>query len=511
MTGLDLGTTLLFTGIYNVITGLSFDIPMPVQPMKTIAAVALAEPGALTIPQIMAAGIFVSSCVLVLGATGLMGLVTRLIPTAVIRGMQLGLGLQLALRGWRQVWYTNGKEPPIRQAWTPEGLVLGLAAIIFIFLTIYPRKKQHQQHQQQQGASNTNVATTSEPAAPLAEGSDGDASFNDKNGEGKQEEQGEISVTVLNVENQNNSSILLPLTTSTLLQQKDRRISFWRKALQPLWRLGDAASAAISPPSNSNDSSSAPPPVICCSIASISTPLIPAALILLVLGVLLTIAFSPDVLSSFSLGPSTPEIIVPSASDWKTGILRAGIPQLPLTAFNSVLSVCQLAEQLFPSRPIRPSTVAASVGAMNLFGCWFGAMPSCHGAGGLAAQVRFGARWGTAPVFLGLVKIGLSLLLGSSLFSLLQQFPTPLLGAMLVFAGIELAAVAKGQTGEERGVAVMLFTAAVVLGMSNVAVGAVSGLIAAYLLAARDFVVDYVYVLKNKWGSRRKGSAEAVV
>jgi hypothetical protein len=63
--------------MYNVITGFGFDIPMPVQPMKTIAAVALAEPGALTIPQIMATGIFVSSCILSLGITGLMGLVTK--------------------------------------------------------------------------------------------------------------------------------------------------------------------------------------------------------------------------------------------------------------------------------------------------------------------------------------------------------------------------------------------------------------------------------------------------
>jgi hypothetical protein len=43
--GLDLGTTLLFTGIYNIASGLGFRIPMCVQPMKTIAAVALAAPG----------------------------------------------------------------------------------------------------------------------------------------------------------------------------------------------------------------------------------------------------------------------------------------------------------------------------------------------------------------------------------------------------------------------------------------------------------------------------------
>lgn len=44
---------------------------------------------------------------------------------------------------------------------------------------------------------------------------------------------------------------------------------------------------------------------------------------------------------------------------------------------------------------------------MNLVGCWFGAMPVCHGAGGLAAQHVFGARGGGAVVLLGATKIGL--------------------------------------------------------------------------------------------------------
>ena len=57
--GLDLGTTLIFTGAYNIITGIGFGVPMPVQPMKTIAAVAISE--RLTLPEIMAAGITTSA------------------------------------------------------------------------------------------------------------------------------------------------------------------------------------------------------------------------------------------------------------------------------------------------------------------------------------------------------------------------------------------------------------------------------------------------------------------
>ena len=60
--GLDVGTTLIVTGVYNLVTAICFDVPMPVQPMKTIAAVALSD-DAVTVSQIVAAGAFVSATV----------------------------------------------------------------------------------------------------------------------------------------------------------------------------------------------------------------------------------------------------------------------------------------------------------------------------------------------------------------------------------------------------------------------------------------------------------------
>ena len=53
--------TLIFTALYKIITGLLFDIPMPVQSMKSIAAVAISESPSLTLPQIVAAGISTDS------------------------------------------------------------------------------------------------------------------------------------------------------------------------------------------------------------------------------------------------------------------------------------------------------------------------------------------------------------------------------------------------------------------------------------------------------------------
>lgn len=78
---------------------------------------------------------------------------------------------------------------------------------------------------------------------------------------------------------------------------------------------------------------------------------------------------------------------------------------------------------------------------MNLIGGWFGAMPVCHGSGGLAAQYRFGARSGASIIMLGSFKILLGLFFGEELISLLHSYPKGLLGIMVLAAGLELAKV----------------------------------------------------------------------
>src|SRR5437868_1846997 len=94
--GLDFGAGLFFAGLFNVMTGLFFPIPMAVQPMKAIAAVAITEH--LSVSEIVAAGAIVSAVVLVLGVTRLIDWVNRLVPTAVVRGLQLAVGLSLLIK-----------------------------------------------------------------------------------------------------------------------------------------------------------------------------------------------------------------------------------------------------------------------------------------------------------------------------------------------------------------------------------------------------------------------------
>jgi MFS superfamily sulfate permease-like transporter len=68
------------------------------------------------------------------------------------------------------------------------------------------------------------------------------------------------------------------------------------------------------------------------------------------------------------------------------------------------------------------------------------------------------------------MKVLLALLFGSSLLQLLQHFPKPLLGALLLVSGLELAASARKES-EQRGCCFMLLTAAAIMGLNNTAIG----------------------------------------
>lgn len=138
-----------------------------------------------------------------------------------------------------------------------------------------------------------------------------------------------------------------------------------------------------------------------------------------------------------------PQFVLPTwLGTYDSPALWMAIGQLPLTTLNSIIAVGALAGDLLPDLPTPSVTsLGISVAAMNLTGTWFGAMPVCHGAGGLAAQYRFGARSGASVIFLGIIKILLGLIFGETLVDLLAHYPKSLLGIMVLAAGLELAKV----------------------------------------------------------------------
>lgn len=193
-----------------------------------------------------------------------------------------------------------------------------------------------------------------------------------------------------------------------------------------------------------------------------------------------------------------PYVQAPAGSEWKTGILDAGVGQLPLTTLNSIVAVTHLAADLLPEIETPSVTaIGMSVAGMNLLGCWFGAMPVCHGSGGLAAQYRFGARSGASIISLGLLKLLLGITFGESLKHLLNRFPVAFLAVMIIAAGLELASVGESLntsrardlskegtqriteiTDEEkkRRWTVMLVTAGLLIAFKNDAIGFLAGM-----------------------------------
>jgi len=121
------------------------------------------------------------------------------------------------------------------------------------------------------------------------------------------------------------------------------------------------------------------------------------------------------------------------------GVVLLALPQVPLTLGNAVIAPAEFNNREFPDRPTTERQVAVSTGIMNALGSLVGGIPMCHGAGGMAAQVSFGARTGGAPVILGVLLVVLALLFSESVATLLQLFPAPALGVMLFLAGVQLA------------------------------------------------------------------------
>lgn len=222
---------------------------------------------------------------------------------------------------------------------------------------------------------------------------------------------------------------------------------------------------------------------------------IPSALILFLIGLIFALVLM------FAEGRDVPHptvgsghypdtIIVPSPEQFKNGFLNAGLGQLPLTTLNSVIALCALIDELFPKHHAKTSHVAMSVGIMNLIGCWFGAMPVCHGSGGLAGQYRFGARSEVSVILLGSTKLLLGILFGGSLVGLLQVFPTSILAVMLFISGVELGCAARSvndlandEYRKRENFTIMLLTTGSLVAYSNDGIGFCAGLVSATLLS----------------------------
>jgi MFS superfamily sulfate permease-like transporter len=129
------------------------------------------------------------------------------------------------------------------------------------------------------------------------------------------------------------------------------------------------------------------------------------------------------------------KLVLPGISDFIKAILELVIPQALITITNAILATSLLAKDLF-SKELPPKQLSRSIGVMNLLSCPFGGFPMCHGAGGFAAQYRFGARTGGSNIYAGVILLVIALFFAGPAF---QQLISPgFYGALLVFVALEM-------------------------------------------------------------------------
>ena len=160
------------------------------------------------------------------------------------------------------------------------------------------------------------------------------------------------------------------------------------------------------------------------------------SLVLVGIGAVVMLARTGD---GIALGPSGLSFPSLDAGTFWTAFTVLVLPQLPLSFANSCLATADAARAYFgdeQAQRVQPGRLATTFGATNLFSGAISGMPVCHGAGGMTAHVAFGARTGGAPLALGTGLVGLALVAGAGLATLLPAFPLPILAALLASAGV---------------------------------------------------------------------------
>ncbi len=367
--GLNGTAVLLSVGLFYILSGLYFGIPVPVQPMKIIGAYAIAK--MLTPEQISSAGMWMGIGLLLLAATGAITVIGRIVPRPVIRGVQLTTGIMLLSQGVHfiignsQIQKLHAVAEPYLTVQSigpvPIGIILGTISILTIFLF---------------------------------------------------------------VENKRFPASIIIITAGAI-------VGLASGGLQNLLTL--------------------------------------------------KLGFHLPGMLPFGL-PGTEDIII--------GLTVLALPQMPMTVGNAIIAQTDLTEEYFGPENTKRATITAfsiSMALANIACSLIGAMPLCHGAGGLAAHYRFGARTAGSNLMIGLIFIVIALFLGDQAKLILSLLPFSMLGALLVFAGAQLAMMVM-DVKKRKDFFVVLMICGTALA-SNLAAGFMAGILLSYLLRSRKFKV----------------------
>ncbi|WP_304511778.1 putative sulfate/molybdate transporter [Desulfobacula sp.] len=347
--------------LFFIISGLYFDVTVPVQPMKVIGAYAIAT--ALTPSQILASSLLMGIFLLIIGLTGAIETIRKYTPKSVIRGVQLSTGAMLISGGIKFIIGTSKFQ------------VLQNAAEPYLTVQFF----------------------------------------------------GPVQVGIV-------IGVIGGIVTFLLLDNKK----------------------------------------------------FPAGLIVVAGGLITGLILGARLdLSSGGLGFNIPKFLpfpFPEKADFTFALFALVLPQLPMTMGNAVLAYTDLSKEYFKDKSSKVSNrkVCVSMALANFLSFCLGGMPLCHGAGGLAAHYRFGARTAGSNLIIGFLILILALVLGNNIVGFFNLLPMSILGILLVFAGAQLALTIMDLENRKE-----YFVSTMILGItlaSNLAVGFISGMVIAQLL-----------------------------
>ncbi|MDP2645270.1 MAG: putative sulfate/molybdate transporter [Desulfobacterales bacterium] len=220
---------------------------------------------------------------------------------------------------------------------------------------------------------------------------------------------------------------------------------------------------------------------------------VPAGLFILVSGLGIGALFGThEGFGQLKIGFYPPHLMplgFPGRVDFSFALFALVIPQLPMTFGNAVVANADLSREYFGQQARKASyrALAVSMGLSNLLSFLLGGIPLCHGAGGLAAHYRFGARSAGSNLIIGGLFLVLALVLGVHALSIVYLIPMAVWGVLLLFAGSQLALTAlETQTRKE------LFVALIILGItlaSNLAIGFIAGIGVAFGMKSEKLTV----------------------
>lgn len=369
---------LVFGGVY-ILSALYYRLPMPVQPLKAMAAIVIAQ--GLGADVVSAGALLMAAILLTLAATGIIEPISRLFTHAVVRGIQAAVGLLLIRTALKMA--TSGQVLPGRDE---------------VFLSVG----------------------------------------------------GEVP-----------ASVVIALAAAAVVA-----LSLWKRGL-------------------------------------------PAGLMVLAFGLVAGLAFgSASIIGGVTLGPEVPSLALPGGGAFATALVLLVIPQLPLTIGNATIACADTARGYFGKRASRVTrrSLLSSMGLANVFAGAIGGMPVCHGAGGLTAHYRFGARTAAAGLIIGSSLVALALVFGSSAVDLFGLIPYPVLGVMLGVVGVQHALLARDCRRLDE-LAVMATVALTALALSNVAIGFAAGIALHLVIAAARRALEGIGVLGPKPG---RGASQPV-